>query len=68
MSRDISPFGLRMQPDLKKMVEDSAKNNGRSINAEIISRLQASFVNDQFVKSDDFLKAIAEIKQLVKGK
>lgn len=39
----IPPFGVRMGPDLKTKIEESAKANGRSMNAEIIARLEASF-------------------------
>lgn len=39
----IPPFGLRMQPDLKARLEESATAAGRSLNAEIVSRLEASF-------------------------
>ena len=42
MSRDINPFGLRMPPDLKKWLEEQAKKNFRSLNAEIVIRLQNS--------------------------
>lgn len=38
----ITPFGLRLQPDLKRRVEEAAKLNGRSLNAEIAARLEAS--------------------------
>jgi hypothetical protein len=43
MSRDISPFGVRMPQDLKARIEESAAKSGRSINAEIVARLQSSF-------------------------
>ena len=43
MSRDIAPFGLRMPPDLKDKIEAAAHANGRSMNAEVIARLQRSF-------------------------
>lgn len=39
----IAPFGLRMQEDLRKQLEESAAESGRSLNAEIVHRLQASF-------------------------
>ncbi|RXZ42699.1 Arc family DNA-binding protein [Crenobacter cavernae] len=39
----IAPFGLRMQPELREMLEESAVENGRSLNAEIVSRLETSF-------------------------
>lgn len=43
---NITPFGLRMQPELKGRVEESAKANNRSLNAEIVSRLEQSFVSE----------------------
>lgn len=43
MSRDITPFGLRMPAELKARVDAAATKNGRSINAELIARLQESF-------------------------
>lgn len=39
----IVPFGLRLQPALKRKVEEAAKANGRSVNSEIALRLEASF-------------------------
>lgn len=39
---NIVPFGLRMQPDLKRRVEETARANGRSLNAEITHRLEMS--------------------------
>ena len=43
MSRDIAPFGLRMPAELKARIDEVAQVNGRSINAEVIMRLQESF-------------------------
>ena len=43
MSRDIAPLGLRMAPALKERVASAAEDNGRSMNAEIVERLEASF-------------------------
>lgn len=42
-TRRIPPFGLRLQPFLKKMVEEAAKQNCRSQNMEIHARLERSF-------------------------
>ncbi len=42
MTRDINPFGLRMPTDLRETVAREARLNGRSLNAEIITRLRAS--------------------------
>jgi len=41
--RNINPFGLRLQPDLKARLEEAAKQNKRSLNAEIAARLESSF-------------------------
>ena len=43
---DIPPFGLRLQPDLKGKLEEAAKASGRSLNAEIASRLEGTFAKD----------------------
>lgn len=47
--REIAPFGLRMPPELKARIEAEARANGRSINTEVISRLQDS-LRDQSSK------------------
>lgn len=36
----IAPFGLRMQPELKAWLVEQAQRNFRSLNAEIIHRLE----------------------------
>ena len=40
----IAPFGLRMQPDLKAKVEEAARANNRSLNAEIVARIEQAEV------------------------
>jgi len=44
---NITPFGLRLQPDLKRRVEEAARASGNSLNAEIAIRLEASFAADE---------------------
>ncbi|HEL4805455.1 TPA: Arc family DNA-binding protein [Stenotrophomonas maltophilia] len=39
----INPFGLRMQPELRERLEAAAATAGRSLNAEIVDRLEDSF-------------------------
>lgn len=34
-ARKINPFGLRLQPEIKKRAEMEAQKNRRSLNAEI---------------------------------
>ncbi|MVA36115.1 Arc family DNA-binding protein [Agrobacterium vitis] len=43
---NVPPFGLRMLPDLKERVASEAAKNGRSMNAEIISRLEAAYADE----------------------
>lgn len=45
--RDIAPVGLRLPSDLKVRIRAAAKENGRSINAEIVARLKMSFLVDE---------------------
>ncbi len=40
---NIPPFGLRMQPELKTLVEEAARASGRSMNAEVVARLESTF-------------------------
>ncbi|MBH0114214.1 Arc family DNA-binding protein [Novosphingobium sp. YJ-S2-02] len=42
--KQIPPFGLRMPPGLKEQVQRAAEASNRSMNAEIVSRLENSFV------------------------
>lgn len=40
---EIAPLGVRMQPALKEALFDAARRNGRSLNAEVVLRLEQSF-------------------------
>ena len=67
MSRDIVPLGLRMPPEIKEQIEAAAKANGRSMNAEIVARLQASFepsANATAVTLEEIIGAFARMIQL----
>lgn len=39
----IAPLGVRIPDDLKSKIQEQAKENGRSMNAEILNILEASF-------------------------
>lgn len=41
-ARSINPFGLRMPPELREQLEASARENGVSLNTEIVQRLTRS--------------------------
>lgn len=43
MSREDPQMKIRLAPDLKDRIEDAAKENGRSMNAEIVARLHQAF-------------------------
>ncbi len=49
----IKPFGLRMQPELKRKVEESAQLNGRSMNAEIVYQLTRLHFPERFKKEQE---------------
>lgn len=51
MSRIDHQFKLRIPIKLKKIIEESAKDNKRSINAEIISRLENDIYNEAVANS-----------------
>lgn len=61
MSRDITPFGLRMPAELKSRVDAAAAKNGRSINAEVIARLQDSFEVQTGVKDAPVGQLLEEV-------
>lgn len=42
MSREIAPFGVRMPPKLKEQLLELAQENHRSLNAEVVARLERS--------------------------
>lgn len=48
MSTDIRPssYPLRLEPETRVKLEAIAKANGRSLNAEIVIRLEASLLNE----------------------
>ena len=64
-SQTISPFGLRLQPQLKTRLEDAAEKSGRSLNAEISSRLSDSMSADHKTLRDEF--AMAALAGLLAG-
>lgn len=45
--REHPQLRLRVAPEMKEQIDQSAKLNGRSMNAEIVHRLELSFVADQ---------------------
>lgn len=62
MSRDIAPFGVRMPQDLKTKLENLSKENKRSLNAEIVTRLQESLSSNLKVQAEDTILHITRYK------
>ncbi len=65
MIRDIHPFGLRMLPELKEQLQKEAHANARSLNAEIVLRLEHSLKCESTIVTrerliSDFGEAIAD--------
>ena len=46
MSREDPQLRIRLPVELKEKIEETAKSNNRSMNAEIVKRLDDSFLND----------------------
>ena len=47
MVKDINPFGVRMPPEVKAELEKLAEQNRRSLNAEIVVRLEESIMREK---------------------
>ena len=50
MTRDIKPLGVRMPEELKQWLKDQAEKNMRSLNSELVIRLQESRTNQEKAK------------------
>lgn len=42
MNREITPFGLRLPTELKIRMDEAAAKNLRSLNAELVARIELS--------------------------
>jgi hypothetical protein len=49
MARDDPQMKLRLTPEVKARIEEAARKNNRSLNGEIIARLEKSFEHDDAV-------------------
>ena len=43
MMREIAPFGVRIPAELKSQIEQAAEEGKRSMNSEVVARLEKSF-------------------------
>jgi hypothetical protein len=58
----IPPFGLRMRSGLKRRLEEAAKANGRSLNSEIVARLEQSLAIP--LPSPDLEKRLVQLEDI----
>src|SRR5262245_23923615 len=70
-SRQLRPVMTRIPEGLRRKLEREAEQNGRSMNAEIIHRLESSFQRETeqlFAKALDAVRGdVQKIKQQVEG-
>ncbi|STB14296.1 Arc-like DNA binding domain [Citrobacter freundii] len=50
-ARNIPPTGIRFPEDVKKLLKTAAKQEGRSVNSEVIKRIERSLREDGFIKA-----------------
>lgn len=60
--RSVAPMGVRIPDELKKKIQEKSKENGRSMNAEIVFLLEKSFSNTESGKYNDKLHKFSESK------
>lgn len=51
MVRDIAPTGIRFPESLKELLKQAAKKEGRSVNNEVVKRIERSLMEDGFIKA-----------------
>ncbi len=62
MVKDINPFGVRMPPEIKAELEKLAEQNRRSLNAEIVVRLEESIKREKerWLTEDNLRRIVSE--------
>lgn len=63
----LPPYSLRMPAELRESLETAAKQAKRSLNAEIIARLESTFAEEDRVLNMDFSDYLAEIQAAAEG-
>jgi len=56
MASELPHFKIRLPTELKGQLDNAARRNGRSVTAEIVSRLEGSFESLEHVMLDNRLK------------
>ncbi|MGH2342560.1 Arc family DNA-binding protein [Segnochrobactraceae bacterium EtOH-i3] len=58
-------FQVRMPDGLRDRIRDAAEHNGRSMNAEIVARLEESFTRGLMMSDEGVAESLAHIKHLI---
>lgn len=61
----IAPLGVRIPDDLKEKIQEQAKGNGRSMNAEIVSIIEKSFSTDTEERHDAAHRILTHLQQII---
>ncbi|RUT65189.1 Rha family transcriptional regulator [Morganella morganii] len=71
MSREDPQLRVRLPIELKEKIEDAAKSNSRSMNAEIVQRLDMSFLNeppsDELISAQDAAHIASKAREELSG-
>ncbi|MDE1480138.1 Arc family DNA-binding protein [Xenorhabdus bovienii] len=71
MSREDPQLRIRLPIELKEKIEETAKANSRSMNAEIVQRLDISFLNEpptgQLISAKDAAHIASKAKKELSG-
>ncbi|HCM9431117.1 TPA: Arc family DNA-binding protein [Enterobacter hormaechei subsp. steigerwaltii] len=66
MSREDPQLRIRLPVELKEKIEDSAKANNRSMNAEIVQRLDGSFLaevsDDEVISAEEAIQIVSKAR------
>ncbi|HHG9067071.1 TPA: Arc family DNA-binding protein [Citrobacter freundii] len=71
MSREDPQLRIRLPIELKVKIEESAKSNNRSMNAEIVQRLDASFLSeiqeDEVISAQEAIQIVSKAREELSG-
>jgi hypothetical protein len=68
MSREHPQIRIRLPPELKEKIKEAAHDNRRSMNAEVIARLQASFEEDAGELTPDQMELLKKVIETLEAK
>ncbi|MDU6056473.1 MAG: Arc family DNA-binding protein [Acinetobacter junii] len=64
MARNDPQMNLRVPMELKEKIEKAALDNGRTITAEAVYRLEQSF-NEKIIAEEEIVSLTMQVKQLL---